>query len=204
VKADGKADGEPRTRIDADTRRESIASSARRLFATRGFHATTTRELAQAAGVSDALLYRHFADKQAILNYVVDDAVRSFSGLPPLERLRQAPIETVFSAIGGGFLRTAGSHLDAIIILVGEHAAISDRRFVTFIDGSAEALGQELHRRIPEVSSDDGYLVARGFFGSLVAFVLLQNVLGLEQIRTVDAEAYLRRLVATTVSGLPA
>ncbi len=59
-------------RLSADARRDEILATARRLFADKGYHATTTRQLANSAGMSDALLYRHFASKRAVLDGVVD------------------------------------------------------------------------------------------------------------------------------------
>lgn len=37
-----------------------------RLFAFRGLHGTTTKEIAKAAGISEPLLYQHFENKEAI------------------------------------------------------------------------------------------------------------------------------------------
>ena len=44
-------------RLSAEQRRAAIIHAVRRVFAEKGFHGTTTRELARAAGVSTALLY---------------------------------------------------------------------------------------------------------------------------------------------------
>jgi AcrR family transcriptional regulator len=47
--------------------RTRILQAAQRLFAAQGFDGTTTRDLAQAAGVAEGTLFRHFANKKAIL-----------------------------------------------------------------------------------------------------------------------------------------
>ncbi len=47
--------------------RNRILEAARRLFAKQGFDGTTTRDLAQAAGVAEGTLFRHFVNKKAIL-----------------------------------------------------------------------------------------------------------------------------------------
>ncbi|MGP1384005.1 MAG: TetR/AcrR family transcriptional regulator [Thainema sp.] len=49
---------------DTETR---ILKAAQRLFARSGFDGTTTRDLAQAAGVAEGTLFRHFENKKAIL-----------------------------------------------------------------------------------------------------------------------------------------
>ncbi|MTJ29837.1 TetR/AcrR family transcriptional regulator [Aphanizomenon sp. UHCC 0183] len=47
--------------------RGRILQAAQRLFAAKGFEGTTTRDLAQTAGVAEGTLFRHFANKKAIL-----------------------------------------------------------------------------------------------------------------------------------------
>jgi len=47
--------------------RVRILQAAQRLFASLGFDGTTTRDLAQAAGVAEGTLFRHFHNKKAIL-----------------------------------------------------------------------------------------------------------------------------------------
>lgn len=51
---------------EADTETK-ILQAALKLFAQRGFSGTTTRDLAQAAGVAEGTLFRHFENKKAIL-----------------------------------------------------------------------------------------------------------------------------------------
>src|SRR5262245_45749117 len=53
-------------RMSMDERRQAILDAVRQVFAQKGFHGTTTRELAQAAGVSEALLFKHFPTKEAL------------------------------------------------------------------------------------------------------------------------------------------
>lgn len=50
-----------------------ILTAARRLFARRGYGGTTTRDLAQEAGVAEGTLFRHFENKKAILVRVASD-----------------------------------------------------------------------------------------------------------------------------------
>jgi AcrR family transcriptional regulator len=55
-------------RLSAEQRRAAIIVAVRRVFAEHGFHGTTTRALAAAAGVSEALLFKHFPDKEALFS----------------------------------------------------------------------------------------------------------------------------------------
>lgn len=47
--------------------RNRILKAALRLFARQGYDGTTTRDLAEAANVAEGTLFRHFANKKAIL-----------------------------------------------------------------------------------------------------------------------------------------
>jgi AcrR family transcriptional regulator len=53
-------------KLSCDERREAIIRAVRKVFAEKGFHGTTTRALAEAAGVSEALLFKHFPNKEAL------------------------------------------------------------------------------------------------------------------------------------------
>src|SRR2546423_13607425 len=53
-------------KLSGGERRAAITHAAQRVFAEKGFHGTTTRALAAAAGVSEALLFKHFPTKEAL------------------------------------------------------------------------------------------------------------------------------------------
>ena len=57
--------GRPRKDEERPTR-ELLLDAALRLFASKGYAATTVREIAAAVGVRDSALYTHFAGKEAI------------------------------------------------------------------------------------------------------------------------------------------
>ncbi|GAC1450538.1 MAG: TetR/AcrR family transcriptional regulator [Chamaesiphon sp.] len=51
--------------------RTRILRTAQKLFASQGYEGTTTRNLAQGAGIAEGTVYRHFVNKKAILIEVV-------------------------------------------------------------------------------------------------------------------------------------
>src|SRR5580704_15803343 len=53
-------------KLSSEERRAAIIKAVRQVFAEKGFDGTTTRELAVAAGVSEALLFKHFPNKEAL------------------------------------------------------------------------------------------------------------------------------------------
>ena len=58
--------------MPADLRKEQILQTAENLFSQRGFKGTTTKEIAKAAGVSEAIIFRHFATKDELYGAILD------------------------------------------------------------------------------------------------------------------------------------
>lgn len=56
----------PRRRLSAQERREGILQAALAVFSRRGYHPSSIDEIAQAAGISKALIYEHFDSKQQL------------------------------------------------------------------------------------------------------------------------------------------
>jgi AcrR family transcriptional regulator len=79
------------SKLSGEERRAAIIKAVRRVFADKGFHGTTTRELATAAGVSEALLFKHFPNKEALYSAMLlscgneqdHDRMARISALPP-------------------------------------------------------------------------------------------------------------------------
>jgi AcrR family transcriptional regulator len=60
------------SRLTSEERRQAIVDAVKGVFAEKGFDGTTTRELANAAGVSEALLYKHFPSKESLYAAMLD------------------------------------------------------------------------------------------------------------------------------------
>ena len=58
-------------RVSSAERRQKILDAARPLFADLGFRGVTTRAVAEAAAISEALLYRHFESKEELYKAVL-------------------------------------------------------------------------------------------------------------------------------------
>lgn len=60
------------TRMSATDRRNQLIDVAIDLFSRKGFSGTTTKEIAAAAGVTEAIIFRHFATKQDLYKAILD------------------------------------------------------------------------------------------------------------------------------------
>lgn len=82
----------PAIRLDSDERRDAIVRASVPLFARKGFAGTTTREIAEAAGISEALVFKHFPSKQLLYAEILRWV--GCQGDPALERLAALPAST--------------------------------------------------------------------------------------------------------------
>jgi len=115
--------------MSGDERRDQILQAALELFSKHGFAGTTTKEIARTSGVSEALVFRHFATKDELYNAILEDkasqmrAFRSLNG--DNDELSKAMEEKDDSTV---FYRLA---LDAL------NAQQSDPRFMRLLIFSA-------------------------------------------------------------------
>jgi AcrR family transcriptional regulator len=62
----------PGRRLPTAARRQQIIDTARTVFATCGFRGATTRAIAEAAGVTEAVIFQHFPDKSALYAAILE------------------------------------------------------------------------------------------------------------------------------------
>lgn len=82
-----------RKRMGQAERMREIANAAAELFAERGFHATGSRDLARASGVSEGLIFRYFVDKESLWRAALDTC-RENAVADSLSTLRDRPPST--------------------------------------------------------------------------------------------------------------
>jgi AcrR family transcriptional regulator len=117
-------------RLKAPQRREQLISVATKLFAERGYEATTTAAIAEAAGVTEPILYRHFEGKQdlfvAIVREMSDLTMRHWQELTaatddPAEAIRR---------IARQFPEHVAKLADAYHVIHGALSSSRDRQVV--------------------------------------------------------------------------
>ncbi len=79
----------PRRKRDPKGTRERLVRAALELFTTRGYHSSTTPQIAQSAKVAEGTIYRHFESKEHLLNEIYRAAVRLLISL-----VQEAPAAT--------------------------------------------------------------------------------------------------------------
>ena len=75
----------------AGDRRRQILDVAQHLFSQKGFRGTTTKEIALAADVNEAIIFRHFATKSELYSAIMDQKAKS----PAMQAMRTAFDEAI-------------------------------------------------------------------------------------------------------------
>lgn len=74
----------PGRRMTGEQRRAQIVRLATELFSKKGFKGTTTREIAGRAGISEAVIFKHFARKEDLYRAIIDSRCSDTEGGPRL------------------------------------------------------------------------------------------------------------------------
>jgi AcrR family transcriptional regulator len=125
--------------------RAALLAAAEKTFSSKGYAATTTAAIAQAAGVATGTFYQYFADKDALLREIASER-----SLFVADRTLD-PLETDLRA--GGLAALVERHMRTLVGLVmkhhrddpGLHAVLTERRHC---DEALDALTSEAERSI--------------------------------------------------------
>ncbi len=117
-------------RRQAEQRRLQFIDTALAVFAAQGFDGTSVKDLAEAAGATQGLLYHYFPSKEALL----EAALERHYFLPELRRIaapdRDRPAAEVLLELVRGFARVLDQHRDVVQLMLREapsNGAVAER-----------------------------------------------------------------------------
>ena len=173
------------TRFTAQDRRQQIMQVAMDLFARQGFNGTTTRQIANQAGVNEAIVFRHFPRKEDLYWSVIESKCRPGERRKRLEHQLQdgGDDRHILADIAEDILRRnwADPGMSRLLFFSAlENHRLSHRFFRTYIAERYEALEQFIRGRIRAriFRRVDPLLAARGFLGMVVYHFLIQELFG--------------------------
>jgi AcrR family transcriptional regulator len=174
-------------RLSGEERRRVIVEAALSLFSRKGFRGTTTKEIAQAAGCSEAMLFKHFATKDALYSAILESKVQIEE---TLAKARQAAARRddagVFRAVGlEGLIQTEQdpSLMRLLLFSALEGHALAHTFFETKVRSLHEFLGGYIDERIAEgvFRPVNPLVAARGFVGMIVHYLLVHEIYGIKR-----------------------
>jgi AcrR family transcriptional regulator len=139
----------PGHRMRGDARREQLLRVALGIFASKGFRGTTTKEIAAAAGVTEALIFRYFPTKDALYEATLWWRIDAFGFADKMLVLREIAErrddEGLLRAIAKGMLEFHSTNVDLLRLMfyagLENHAlaeAFRERHIRPFNDFLAE------------------------------------------------------------------
>ncbi|MCE9668666.1 TetR/AcrR family transcriptional regulator [Myxococcus stipitatus] len=163
----------------AEERRATVLRTAIQAFAARGYYGTATTEVAKAAGISQAYLYRLFPDKEALFVAVIDHCAARLrqSMAEGVAKARSREPEAVLAAMQSSYARLIDDQ-DLLRVLMHANCAASEPPI-------REAIRDCYAKQVEYVRSASGASDAQ--IRDLVARGLLANVLVAVGASEVDA-----------------
>lgn len=172
---------EPTGRMTGDARREQILAAAVDLFSQRGFSGTTTKQIAIASGVSEAMVFRHFATKDALYDAILDskgcqDGIHHFPWVEN-EALRDALEKKddfgVFYNLGVHALnrhRDDEGFMRLLFYSALEEHRLADRFFSEFVAKIYDFMGEYIagRQRDGAMRDVDPRMAVRSYLGMLI------------------------------------
>ena len=106
----------------AAARREQILATALELFASQGFDATSTKQIAKEAGIAEGLIFHYFPTKASLLAAILEDRLEGRRAFrrelrPLLEDAADRPASEVLRAVASGWLATLRRDEEIVVVL---------------------------------------------------------------------------------------
>ena len=192
-------------RIPGSARRAGIIRSAAALFAEKGFNGTKTREIADRAGVSEALIFKHFPSKDDLYAAILAEK----SPVPGLlDRIQgfaeQRHDEAVFTTIAETIVAGVPDQnlMRLILFSALESHEMSDMFFQNHIRHFYDFLASYIELRIEDgaFQSVEPLVAARAFMGMLIYHRLLTVLFQIPVVQ--EPRDIVRTFVTVFMNGL--
>ncbi len=173
--------------LPADERRKRIVRGAMEAFAKSGFKGTRSRDLAAAAGVSEALIFKHFPNKRAIQKAIIEERIRQTGAFIPPE-LKAAPLEKALTAIATRIMQVSerDPHFMRLLYFAGLEgeplAPMFFKRRVSESIGEVAGLIREWVRRGWVRKSVDARLFAWSFTCCIFQLMVARHIFGVRRM----------------------
>src|SRR5215510_3709541 len=198
----------PRARKTAEERRSQILREAARCFGTRGFRGTTTRDVANAVGITEAALYRYFPGKEAIYAAILDARMAAPEVIAKLEPfVRAKDDQQVFARLAMAILESVEADPSFLRLLL--YSALEGHEMARpFYETRMRRLREFLTRYISQRAKDGEFrdvepvLAARAFLGMVADHLIARTVFGQKDAVPFDAKNVAETFTAIFLDGV--
>jgi TetR/AcrR family transcriptional regulator len=199
-------------RMTGEDRRLQILRVAMRLFSQRGFRGTTTKEIALAAGVSEAMVFRHFATKEELYSAILDHKACVHESMDPLQVVAAAVAAKDDRAVFEGLALDALNQHDCdpefhrlLLHSALEEHELAQMFWEKFVKRVYRTLRGYIRERQREgaMKQVDPLVVVRAFIGMIIHHSLNNNLWDRnQQLLKISNKAAAREFTAILLHGV--
>ena len=195
-------------RLRGDERRRVIIDAALALFARKGFRGTTTKEIAEAAGCSEATIFKYFTSKDELYSAILE--VKS-----AIEETMAKAAEAAAKNDDAGVFRAVGlealirTEQDPSLMRLLLYSALEGHELSHFFfESKVRHLHEFLSNYIEQRVTDGMFrpvnplLAARGFVGMIVHYLLIHEIFGVKRPVGILPEEVVETFVTLFVTGI--
>lgn len=197
-------------RLSQDERRQQIIQVAMDLFATRGFKGTTTRAIASKAGVSEAIIFRHFKTKEDLYDAIIETTIDRRNQLWEREAptiAHMSDLETLMKTYATVFIKRHRE--DPTFVRLMLYSGLQDHKFrQRFFETGKNPYMRLIRERIAEGVAGgtfidaDPALTMSSFFHAILQYSVSRFVASSETPPPSADDAYVDNLVKVYISAL--
>ena len=195
-------------RMTGDERRRKIIQAAMDVFSRSGFNGATTRKIAQKAGISEAMIYSHFKDKEDLYSSIIDQRIQESEPLyHPLDAMRKKDDKRVFETIVSNFMQRYSKDTTFLRLLL--FSALEGHELAgMFVSGPLrgffEFLAEYVRERIDEgaFKAVNPEIASRCLVGMVHYFVLLKKIYGDETLQSIDLDETIKTMIDIFCRGI--
>jgi len=193
--------------IQAIERRSQLLESAKELFASNGYHATTTRQITKNIGMADGLIYHYFPEgKKQILDIIIKEFIND--KWIKLEKdisevICDLPMKEILFKLGNIIFKYIGNDKNILVILLREQNILSDEYTNIFnnhikkVIYKTELILKEKAEK-NEIKAFDFFMMANQFWSAIYTYILQNTFFGEKNLYSVSKEAYLEQIINYT------
>jgi len=195
-------------RLSGKERRQQIVEAAVDLFSRKGFRGTTTREIAEAAGISEAMIFKHFATKRELYSAIIEAKSETEELLASAAKAARGKDDTgVLRAVGLKMMEQTErdpSLMRLLLFSALEGHELSEIFFESRVRRLHEFLSNYIRKRIEDgrFRSVDALIAARGFLGMIVHYLLIHELFGVKRPPRSSPEEIVELYVSIFLKGI--
>ena len=195
-------------RMSRAGRQEQILEGAMLLFAQKGFRGTTTREIAQRLGISEALMFKYFPTKEELFRAIIQRRVNgSQEMLFPQEAIRAKDDRQVFRSIASYLIRKNTedpTFMRLVLYSALENHDLSRIFFENNALQNTRVLADYIRQRIKEKAfrKVSPFLAARAFIGMVLHYIQSLEIYDMKKFFRFSQKKVVDTFVNSFLDGL--